>query len=208
MRHCRIIATSILICTASAGGSFGAAQNDPSWPCVQRKVPELSVGQVWNGPDIPDSAKGWDNDAAIHALVDDLAARRNPLDTAQNRIVEFANGLPRDQVNNKMLLLFQGLFDTLNRERIQVISGISRYAGKQREMANDLRTEAARVDAMRGKPDTDPDDLDRANERLTWETRIFQERVQSLTYVCEVPTIIEQRLYSLSKTISQSMLKQ
>ncbi|WP_245425749.1 hypothetical protein [Phyllobacterium myrsinacearum] len=175
---------------------------------MQRKVPELSVGQVWNGPDIPDSAKGWDNDAAIHALVDDLAARRNPLDTAQTRIVEFANGLPRDQVNDKMLLLFQGLFDTLNRERIQVISGISRYAGKQREMANDLRTEAARVDAMRGKPDTDPDDLDRANERLTWETRIFQERVQSLTYVCEVPTIIEQRLYSLSKTISQSMLKQ
>lgn len=111
-------------------------------------------------------------------------------------------------MNEKMLLLFQGLFDTLNRERIQVISGISRYAGKQREMANDLRTEAARVDAMRGKPDTDPDDLDRANERLTWETRIFQERVQSLTYVCEVPTIIEQRLYSLSKTISQSMLKQ
>lgn len=208
MRQCRIIATSLLICTASAGGSFGAAQNDPTWPCVQRKVPELSVGQVWNGPDIPDSAKGWDNDAAIHALVDDLAARRNPLDAARTRIVEFANGLPRDQVNDKMLLLFQGLFDTLNRERIQVISGISRYAGKQREIADDLRKEAARVDAMRGKADTDPDDLDRANERLTWETRIFQERVQSLTYVCEVPTIIEQRLYSLSKTIGQSMLKQ
>lgn len=208
MRQCRIIATSLLICTASAGGSFGAVQNDPTWPCVQRKVPELSVGQVWNGPDIPDSAKGWDNDAAIHALVDDLAARRNSLDTARTRIVEFANGLPRDQVNDKMLLLFQGLFDTLNRERIQVISGISRYAGKQREIADDLRKEAARVDAMRGKADTDPDDLDRANERLTWETRIFQERVQSLTYVCEVPTIIEQRLYSLSKTIGQSMLKQ
>ena len=42
-------------------------------------------------------------------------------------------------------------------------------------------------------------------ERLTWETRIFEERVQSLTYVCEVPTLIEQRLYALAKTISEVM---
>ncbi|MBA8881421.1 hypothetical protein [Phyllobacterium myrsinacearum] len=207
MRQSRIITASLLLCIASVGASFSAVQNDPTWPCVQRKVPELSVGQVWNGPDIPETAKSWDDDATIHALVDEVAARRNPLDVAQRKIVEFAANLPSDQVNDKMLLLFQGLFDTLNRERVQVISGISRYAGKQREMAEDLRKEASRVDAMRGKADTDPDDLDRANERLTWETRVFEERVQSLTYVCEVPTIIEQRLYGLSKTIGQSMLK-
>ncbi len=58
------------------------------------------------------------------------------------------------------------------------------------------------------KPDADPDELERLDERLKWETRVFEERVQSLTYVCEVPTIIEQRLYGLSKTIGQSMIKQ
>lgn len=207
MRGSRVIATSILLYAASLAASFGAAQNDPTWPCVQRKVPELSVGQVWSGPDIPETAKSWDDDTAIHALVDELAARRNPLDVAQKKIVEFAGSLPKDELNDKMLLLFQGLFDTMNREREQVISGISRYAGKQRQMADDLRKEASRVDAMRAKADTDPDDLDRANERLIWETRVFEERVQSLTYVCEVPTIIEQRLYGLSKTIEQSMPK-
>ncbi|SDP32359.1 hypothetical protein SAMN05443582_104217 [Phyllobacterium sp. OV277] len=207
MRRSRIIATSILLYAASVATSFSAAQNDPTWPCVQRKVPELSVGQVWSGPDIPETAKSWNDDTVIHALVDELAARRNPLDVAQKKIVAFAGSLPKDQLNDKMLLLFQGLFDTLNREREQVISGIARYAGKQRQMADDLRKEASRVDAMRAKADTDPDDLDRANERLTWETRVFEERVQSLTYVCEVPTIIEQRLYGLSKTIGQSMPK-
>lgn len=196
-----------LVLLVSGNGAIAAANNDPSWPCVQRKVPELSIGQVWNGPDIPEAAKNWDTDPKIDDLVGEVAARRNPLDVAQKQIVEFAGGLPKEQVNDKMFMLFQGIFDTLNREREQVLSGISRYAGRQRDMAEDLRKEASTVDAMRAKPDADPEELDRANERLTWETRIFEERVQSLTYVCEVPTIIEQRLYGLSKTIQQSIVK-
>ena len=44
-------------------------------------------------------------------------------------------------------------------------------------------------------------------DRLTWETRIFEERVQSLTYVCEVPTLIEQRLYALAKTVAEVLPK-
>lgn len=210
MKPSRIVlgfAVGLCLNAASLHMSFAAAINDPSWPCVQRKVPELSIGQVWSGPDIPEAAKNWDADPVIDDLVGELAARRNPLDVAQKKVIEFAGKLPKDQVNNKMFLLFQGVFDTLNRERVQVISGISRYAGKQRDMAADLRKEASRVDAMRAKTDTDPDELDRLNERLTWETRIYDERVHSLTYVCEVPTIIEQRLYGLSKTIGGALVK-
>jgi hypothetical protein len=200
-------ASAGLVLLVSGNGAIAAANSDPSWPCVQRKVPELSIGQVWNGPDIPETAKNWDTDPKIDDLVGEISARRNPLDVAQKQIVEFAGGLPKEQVNDKMLMLFQGVFDTLNREREQVMSGISRYADKQRDMAEDLRKEASTVDAMRAKPDADPEELDRANERLTWETRIYDERVHSLTYVCEVPTIIEQRLYGLSKTIQQTIIK-
>jgi hypothetical protein len=200
--------TSLLLYAALLGLTSAAAVNDPDWPCVQRKVPELSIGQVWDGPPMPDSAKDWEADPKIGDLIEELAARRNPLDLAQKQIIEFAASLPKDQVNDKLFKLFQGLFDKLNGERGQIISGIGRYASRQREMAEDLRKEASAADAMRAKPDANPEDLDRLNERLTWETRIFQERVQSLSYVCEVPTIIEQRLYGLAKTISQSMLKQ
>lgn len=187
--------------------AFAAANNDPSWPCIQRKVPELSIGQVWDGPDIPQAAAKWNTDPQIDDLVGELAARRIPLDVAQKRITEFAGALPREQVNSKMFFLFQGLFDTLNGERVQVLAGISRYAAKQRNMAADLRQEASKVDAMRAKADTDPEELDRLDQRLTWETRIYDERVHSLTYVCEVPTIIEQRLYGLSKTITGVLVK-
>ncbi|MCO4318190.1 hypothetical protein M8997_013430 [Phyllobacterium sp. 21LDTY02-6] len=207
MTRTRAIAASIVAYLALCGTASSAIQTDPTWPCVQRKVPELSVAQVWTGPELPESADDWDDDPQLRALVDELAARRNPLEDAQRKIVEFAKSLPKDQANAKLLHLFRGVFDTLDGQRRQIISGIARYADKQRELADDLRTESSKIDAMRAKSDVDPDDLDRANERLTWETRIFEERVQSLTYVCEVPTIIEQRLYGLAKTIEQSLHK-
>ncbi|SDP90873.1 hypothetical protein SAMN05428967_4308 [Phyllobacterium sp. YR620] len=209
MRQARAIAliSATLLPFFATLPAYAAASNDPDWPCIQRKVPEISVGQVWNGPQIPETASDWGNDPKIDDLVSEIAARRNPLDAAQKQITEFAAGLPKDQANDKLFQVFQGVFDTLSRERQQVMTGISRYAMRQRDMAEDLRKEAALVDAMRAKPDADPEELDRQDERLKWETRIFDERVQSLTYVCEVPTIIEQRLYGLAKTISQSLVK-
>ena len=104
-----------------------------------------------------------------------------------------------------MAMLVQGLFDHMNAERSQVISGIARYARKQLELAARLRKEASEVDALRRQPDADATEIAVRTDRLTWETRIFEERVQSLTYVCEVPTLIEQRLYALAKTISEVM---
>jgi len=210
LKHLPIVKSgllALLLASLSAVPAGAAASNDPDWPCVQRKVPELSIGQVWNGPQIPESAGKWADDEKVKDLVDELVARRNPIDVAQKQIVDYAAGLPRESANDNLFQVFQGVFDTLNREREQVMSGISRYAGRQRDMAEDLRKEASALDAMRAKAGADPEEIDRLNERLTWETRIFEERVQSLTYVCEVPTIIEQRLYGLSKTISQSLVK-
>ena len=187
---------------ATAGGDlFAAAGHDPDWPCIQRKVPELSLGQIWNGPELPAGAKNWDKDKDIAALVREVAARRVPLDDARNEIREFAATLPADQAKNRLAMLVQGLFDHMNAERSQVISGIGRYARKQLELAERLRGEVSQVDALRAKPDA-AGELALRVDRLTLESRIFEERVQSLTYVCEVPTLIEQRLYALVKTIS------
>jgi hypothetical protein len=93
----------------------------------------------------------------------------------------------------------------MDAERSHVISGISRYAHRQLEMAADLRKQASDVDALRAKPDADQDDVERRTDQLTFATRIFTERAQSLTYVCDVPTIIEQRLYQLAKTVSDAL---
>jgi hypothetical protein len=188
-----------------SGAASAAANQDPDWPCIQRKVPELSLGQVWNGPELPASAKDWSKDVDISALVEELAARRLPLEDAQKEIRDFAADLPPDQAKDRMMMLVRGLFDHMNAERSQVISGIGRYARKQVELAGRLRTEASELDALHTQAGADANDIAMRTDRLTWETRIFEERVQSLTYVCEVPTLIEQRLYALARTIADVM---
>ncbi|RCW20844.1 hypothetical protein DFR48_11276 [Ciceribacter lividus] len=204
--------TSIIVAAAAGIGmlpglAVGATNTDPDWPCIQRKVPELSVAQVWNGDALPDNAKDWSKDPAVEQLVDELAARRVPMDTARKQLETFVATLPADHTDEKLAQVFLGLFEKLNREREQVISGIARYAGKQRQMAADLRKKASDVDKLRRDANADPTELEKQSDQLKWETRVFEERVQSLSYVCEVPTIIEQRLYGLSKLIGQLMPK-
>jgi hypothetical protein len=187
----------------AASAALAAMNTDPDWPCIQRKVPELSLGQIWNGPELPPTAKDWSQDQEIPVLVKELAARRVPIEEAQSQIRDFATRLPANQKNARMTMLVQGLFDYMNAERSQVISGIARYARNQLELAARLRKEASEVDAMRAKPDADASEIALRTDRLTWETRVFEERVQSLTFVCEVPTLIEQRLYALAKAIAE-----
>ncbi|MDW6026430.1 hypothetical protein SAZ10_32185 [Mesorhizobium sp. BAC0120] len=183
-----------------------AAQNkDPDWPCVQPKVTELSLVQVWNGPELPASAKDWSKDKDVSELVDKLAQRRVPVADAQKQIRDFAARLPADEAKDRLPMLVQGLFDRMNAERSQVISGIGRYARKQIELAARLRKERSELDALSAKPDASANEVAARTDELDGETRIFEERVQSLTYVCEVPTLIEQRLYALAKTVAEAM---
>lgn len=203
LRELRTVGLVALLALSVPAAALAAAGKDPDWPCIQRKVPELSFGQIWTGPELPASAKDWSKDNRISELVEELAARRLPIADAQQQIKEFAAGLPADRLNDQMAMLVQGLFEHMDHERSEVMSGIGRYARNQLELAARLRKEASEVDAMRGKPDANVNEIAMRTDRLTWETRVFEERVQSLTYVCEVPTLIEQRLYALAKTVNE-----
>jgi hypothetical protein len=199
------IALSLGSSLAPAGAASG---QDPDWPCIQRKVPQLSLGQIWTGPELPESAKDWAKDADIAELIKEVAARRVPIAEAEQEIKDFAATLPPDQAATRLAMLVQGLFDHMDAERSQVMSGIARYAHRQVQIAADLRKEASAVDALREKPDADPNEIAARTDRLTFSTRLFEERVQSLTFVCEVPTLIEQRLYQLTKTVAALVPKQ
>nr|CAD6596662.1 heat-inducible transcriptional repressor HrcA [Rhizobium sp. TCK] len=205
-RACAMIYLGVFVLDGALVGPALAAQgDDPEWPCIQRKVPELSLAQIWTGPELPPSASEWADDADVSDLVAEVAARRVPLADAEQMIRDFATRLTPEERQMRLAKLVRGLFVHMNRERSQVISGIGRYAHKQRDLADALRKEASAVDALRAKADADPNEVAVRNDRLVFQTRIFQERVQSLTFVCEVPTLIEQRLYALVKTISQTL---
>ena len=129
----RLMTDDAIFCAASCRHAcwllrqpaLAAPNQDPDWPCIQRKVPELSLGQIWNGPELPASAKDWSKDKNISASVEEFAARRLPIADAQKEIRDFAAGLPTDQAKDRMAMLVQGLFDHMNAERSEVISGIA-----------------------------------------------------------------------------------
>lgn len=199
------VMAAALLCGALSTVAAAAQGDDPDWPCIQRKVPELSLAQIWNGPELPPAAREWASDPTIADLVPELAARRVPVAEADQMIRDLAERLRPEEREVQLGKLVQGLFDFMNKERSQVISGIGRYAHAQRDMAAALRQEASAVDALRGQANVDPNEIAVRDDQLVLRTRIFQERVQSLTFVCEVPTLIEQRLYALAKTVSQTL---
>ncbi|MDN5928637.1 MAG: hypothetical protein L0I29_16335 [Hyphomicrobiales bacterium] len=202
IRHLIPAAAATLMLSALSFPASAAVQYDPSWPCQQRKVPKLSLGQFWNGPDLPKSAEDWEKDAGVSALVEEVAQRRVPLDEAEKKIGDFAASLAPDRRRERMTMVVQGLFDHMGRERSDVMSGIGHYAHNQADLAAYVRKESSDLDAFRAKPDADPDEVERRTDKLNFDIRTFEERSKSLTYVCEVPTIIEQRLYQLMKTVA------
>ena len=49
------------------------------------------------------------------------------------------------------------------------------------------------------------DAIDAQEQKLDWDMRIFQDRQQALTYVCETPVILEQRVFALGRAIAAGL---
>jgi len=182
--------------------AYAADPRYPDWPCAQAKVPDISVAAVWDGPPIEQAQKVWQNDPAIRSLVARLAARRVPVEEAQKSATEFLAGAGVTKAE-KGAQLFAGLFETLNRERTDVMNGLERLERSQRELADRIKSDVSALHELQDKSQPDQVKLDEIGSRVEWSTRIFEDRRKSVRYACEVPVIIERRLFALSRTIQQ-----
>ena len=197
----------ILLLSATATAALAQPKTDPDWPCVQRKVETLSPGQFWTGPDIA-AAGDWgsDNDAAV--LAQKIASRRTDLSQVDPLLDTFAAkfGADKDAKDKALTRVYAGVFEVINGERSKIMGGIARYAQGQRRMAERIRDEADKISQVKDAPSQGdatelPKDQTDLETKFAWNRRIFQERSQSLTYVCEVPQLLEQRLGELAKRI-------
>lgn len=200
----RTLAVAALALAISATAVRAADPRYPDWPCSQAKVPEISLAAVWAGPALDDAASKWKDDSKVSALVSKLAARKTPLDEAEKSVKEFLTGSAADKTANAKLL-FAGLFDTLNAQRSQVMSGLERVSRKQREAADKIREETIQLQALQDAMPRDDTKVDAMSNQLIWETRIFEDRRKVVRFVCEVPTTIDQRLFALGRVIQQEM---
>lgn len=171
----------------------------PDWPCQQLKVPGIAVASVWNGPSIEGiDAKPADTKEAD--LVTRLAARRTLIDDARKLIADYLAGTDAEK-QDKAKKLFAELYSTLNVQRDEVMNGIERFSRKQKAAADDIRAEAQKLRELQDKADADKAQTEDLTSRLAWQTRIFEDRRKSTSYVCDVPVQIEKRLFDLGSAI-------
>jgi hypothetical protein len=198
----------LLALAAAAIGATGSAANAadpryPDWPCAQAKVPEVSVAAVWAGPSIDGVGETWKTDPKVSELVARLAARRTPLEDAQKAAEDFIAASGADKTE-KAKLLFAGLFAELNRQRTEVMDGIDRITAKEKGLAETIRADRAALGELQDKPDPDQQKINDLAGRLEWGTRIYEDRRKTIRYVCDVPTVIERRLFALGRAIAQA----
>ena len=82
------------------------------------------------------------------------------------------------------------------------MAGITRYAHKQEALDGRIETARHEFAALNAAEPKDFDRIDALEGEIDWSTRIFQDRQQSLTYVCETPVILEQRAFALGRAIA------
>jgi len=192
---------ALAVCPNTAGA---ADPRYPDWPCVQAKVPDLDLAAVWDGPPVDDAKGAWQNDPAIETLVARLAARRVPLEEAQKSATDFIAGAGAEKTR-KGTLLFAGLFDTLNHQRTEVMNGLERLQHRQKDLADRIKADFAALREVQDTPQPDEAKISDLNTKIEWSTRIFDDRRKSVRYACEVPTLIEKRLFALARTIRQEV---
>ncbi len=177
---------------------------DPDWPCQSIKREHLSVAELWNGPPVDAAAQQASHDPAIAALADRLAQRRVPMAQAQTEIAAFAQA-SGSQKSARLVALFAGLFDALGQERDSVIAGLDRFGARQKQIAAGIRDQETQMQALQSAPSPDQPAIDKLADHIAWSQQMFDERRQSLQYACDVPTVIEQRLYALAQAIQAQL---
>jgi hypothetical protein len=191
---------AVLLAACAVRPVFALDPRYPDWPCQQLKVPEISIASVWNGPPIEAADKGKPVEPKEAELVARLAARRTPIEDARKLIADFVAGTSAEKLE-RAKSLFVALYATLNAQRDEVMNGIERFSRKQKAMAEDIREQIRKIRELQDAPNADPARSGELANQLAWQTRIFDDRRKSTAAVCDVPVLIEKRLFDLASAI-------
>jgi hypothetical protein len=207
MPRAKLMLPALLLLVNLAGPVLAADSSSADWPCVQRKVKLLTSAQFWDGPQV-DDLTGWQDNEPISKLIPVLMSRRISLDEAAAAIADFAGREPQETRDQALKVLFAGLLASTNSERNLVINGIERFQQRQRGRAQEIERQGTEMHRLKERAVEDEGArgaLKLAEDKYNWDVRVFSERQQSLPLACEVPVLIEQRLFALGREIRSHM---
>jgi hypothetical protein len=162
---------------------------------------------MWDGAPVDDLTK-WRDNEEITKLIVVLASRRVSLEQATAAIARFAAAQPQERRDEALKLLFAGLLSTINSDRAVVMSGIERFQQRQKARAAEIERQGTAIQELKERAVNDEKaraELAAAEDRYNWDVRVFSERQQSLPLACEVPVLVEQRLFALGREIRSRM---
>ncbi len=181
------------------GYSVAADFSDPGWPCIQRKVKSLSLGIMWPGGR-PQGPLNGDIVKDVNELANRLALRRTDLARSEELIANFA-ALHKQAPPDVYGHIFVGIFDQLSDYRKKIIGGIEKYAHAQIALSQKIDRARGQMAAQMAATSPDFETVDRLEEQVDWDERIYRERARSLTYVCETPVLLEKRAYAIAQLL-------
>lgn len=192
-----------LALSVATNQALAADFSDPTWPCIQRKVERLSVGLMWPDPK-PEITLTDSQESAVKELAAALSLQRVDMETAGQMVTAFAqtHGAERDL----MQAVFTQVFDTVGKRRTRIINGIGNVSTGQIKLAERIDETRSEMDRLMDQPEPDYDRVDTLEEQLDWDDRIYRERQQSVTYLCESPILLEKRLFALANLLQNAAL--
>ncbi|MFW3616750.1 hypothetical protein [Billgrantia antri] len=183
-----------------------AAAGPPDWPCVQRLIPELAWGTIWTGPPLDELEQAWWEDEEVGRVVRFATSRTTPKEQALERVRAFVESVDEEDAEQRLTLLFSGLFELTDRERKRTIERIRQAS---RAQLTRLETISAMVDELEERraddEATNEAEIERLSEGLFWEQRTFQHRQQTLPAMCDQPYLLEEELARMVRVIMARM---
>lgn len=211
-RSRRTLITWLALSLAGAASlpALAADSATPDWPCIARKVVEITPATIWDGPPL-EGYEAWRNDDTIRKLSEYLIARRIPVEEAEAAVKKYADGLPEAERDKKLTELFAGVLSRINDERKIVMSGIERFHKRQLARAAQIEKQGLELpnqgEALPEEPMAagEIDKVSPEEERYKWDVRVFQERQQNIPIACEIPQLIEERAGAIARAIRANM---
>ena len=150
------------------------------------------------------------DDEAVRKLVPLITSRRHEMEEVDKALKEFAEKTPATERDRKLTALFSASLAEINAQRASIINGIERFQRRQVARAKKLEDEGIALAALQSKAVTGdsaatPERVTDAQQRYDWDARVFQERQQNIPIACEIPVLVEQRIFALAQSIRALM---
>lgn len=187
-----------------------AGAETAEWPCVARKVLEISPAQIWDGPSLEGIAN-WRDDDDVRKLSEFVISRGIPLEQVDAAIKKLSDGTPEAERDKRLTMLFAAVLSRINDERKIVMSGIERFHKRQKARAAEIEKQGIALPSQEAGPGetalpaSEIDKISDEEEKWRWEVRVFQERQQNIPIACEIPQLIEERAGAIARSIRQNM---